>query len=217
MMSRARDAGNVADAELPERSGTDALRRHRVPIEPHSKAHGPPRRIEGKRRQRHEILTKQRRPPPHVKRVVMPVRTLSEMDVPDRLVARAVRLGVFRHARPGTAGGVTVGYRRGRGDRGRDHDGVELGFPWIVRTCARTGRCWLRFEPRYRMPLRKVSWRTASYNYHLEATFLVGTSPFFVGGSADLRAPYKSGGARSFTVALVAGLRVGRPGAPGLD
>jgi hypothetical protein len=140
--------------------------------------------------------------------------SLSHLDVPDRLVARAVRFGVFRHARPGTAGGVTVGYLRGRGDGGRDHDGVELAFPWIIRTCPRTGRCWLRFEPRYRVPFRHVSGRTVSYNYHLEATFLVGTSPFFVGGSADLRAPFRSGGARSFTVALVAGLRVGQLGAP---
>jgi hypothetical protein len=140
--------------------------------------------------------------------------SLSDMDVPDRLVARAVRLGWFRHARPGTAGGVTVGYRLGRGDRGRDHDGVELGFPWIVRTCPRTGRCWLRFEPRYGVPLRNVNWRTVSYNYHLEATFVVGSSPFFVGGTADLRAPVKDGGVRTFTMAVVAGLRVGRLGAP---
>jgi hypothetical protein len=142
--------------------------------------------------------------------------SLSHLDVPDRLVARAVRLGWFRHARPGTAGGVTVGYRRGRGDRGRDHDGLELGFPWIIRTCPRTGRCWLRFEPRYRVPFRNFGSKTVSYNYHLEATFLAGTSPFFVGGSADLRAPFKSGGVRSFTMAVVAGLRVGQPGAPGV-
>jgi hypothetical protein len=140
--------------------------------------------------------------------------SLSDFDVPDRLVARSVRLGWFRHARPGTAGGVTVGYSRGRGDRGRDHDGVELGFPWIIRTCPRSGRCWLRFEPRYRMPLRHLSSRTASYNYHLEATFADGRSPFFIGGAADLRAPFKSGGVRTFTVSVVAGVRLGRLGVP---
>jgi hypothetical protein len=141
---------------------------------------------------------------------------LSVGSLDDRLATRSMRLGWFRHARPGTAGGVTLGYRRGRGVRGSDDDGVELAFPWIVRTCRRTGRCWLRFEPRYGFPLRNVSWRTVSYNYHLEATFLLGTSPFFVGGSADLRAPLKNGGVRSFTVSLGGGFRVGRPGGPGV-
>ena len=91
----------------------------------------------------------------------------------DYLTARAGRLW---HPAPPLAGGITLGYRSV--PHLRKHEGIEVGFPFIV------GRrnAWLRFETSYVMSNRQSSW-----NYRAQGERRLGRTPFLVGCNAELK------------------------------
>ncbi len=134
---------------------------------------------------------------------------LAHWDLPDRLRLQTIRIGRLRHARAGSAMGMTLAYQRGRGDRVRDHDGIEVGFPLFARTCRKSGSCWLRFEPRYRFPLREVTRDRVGYHYLLQGIFLLGDGRFFTGFNADAGFPFGKDGVYSLTVSALFGTWLG--------
>lgn len=97
-------------------------------------------------------------------------RLLTDVDY------RTVRVGRLWHPAPPIAGGVTAGYRSVR--KLRAHEGVEVGFPFIV------GRedALLRFESAYVILNRQWTW-----NYRLQGERRLGRSPFTAGFNTEFK------------------------------
>jgi len=61
-----------------------------------------------------------------------------------------VRAGYLIHPSPGTAGGVTVGWRNAPDvPDGCSGSGLLIGFPIIMAACGERRPCWVQWEPAY--------------------------------------------------------------------
>ena len=112
-----------------------------------------------------------------------------------------VRTGYLVRARPGLAGGVTLGYRSARGNGVQN--AIEIGLPLVMGS----RKAWGRFEPTYAISSAGVSW-----NYRLRLEAPIGQTPFFAGFNIDVKT-LRQGGAYYWNPALVLGLWPTRRGA----
>ena len=108
---------------------------------------------------------------------------------------QTLRAGYLVHPRQPLLGGVTIGYRRARGDTAQS--ALEIGLPLALGT----SRGWMRFTPTYVISSDGIRW-----NYSLLAEFPIVHTPLVVGFDCEART-LRQYGELFGTVALVLGTR----------
>ena len=108
---------------------------------------------------------------------------------------QTLRAGYLAHPRQPLLGGVTIGYRRARGDTAQS--ALEIGLPLALGT----SRGWMRFTPTYVISSDGIRW-----NYSLLAEFPIVHTPLVVGFDCEART-LRQYGELFGTVALVLGTR----------
>jgi len=108
---------------------------------------------------------------------------------------QTVRAGYLVHPAQPVLGGVTIGYRRARGDSVQN--AVEIGLPLVLGT----SRGWIRFNPTYLISSAGITW-----NYSLQMEFPILHTPLVLGFDFEART-LRQDGVYFGTVALVLGTR----------
>lgn len=108
---------------------------------------------------------------------------------------QTIRTGYLLHPLPHLLGGVTIGYRRARGDSVQN--ALEIGLPLV----AGAQRAWFRLNPTYLISSAGVTW-----NFRFQTDFPIYRTPLVLGFNVEART-LRQGGAYFGTMAVVLGTR----------